>query len=275
MTPLSQWVIERAGSTGRRARPQGAARGPLPGDGAPVDVLATLGHELRTPLATLRATLELLADLPAVGADAETRALFPRLERSVQWLERLVDNLTTAALAQSGHLPLRRAPLALDAALSGAVGLLQPLLERREQRVLVRCPSPAPWVAADPVWLGQVLVNLLANASAYGPVGGRITIGVSAASDRVEVRIRDQGPGIPRCEQSRIFRPYARGRAGREGPVGGLGLGLHVVRTLVHLHGGTVGVRSAPGQGAVFWFRLPVAPTSPDPTPEAITHHAS
>ncbi|HEY3082776.1 MAG TPA: histidine kinase dimerization/phospho-acceptor domain-containing protein, partial [Chloroflexota bacterium] len=95
MMPLSEWVIERAGSTGRRARPQGAARGPLPGDGAPVDVLATLGHELRTPLATLRATLELLADLPAVGADAETRALFPRLERSVQWLERLVDNLTT------------------------------------------------------------------------------------------------------------------------------------------------------------------------------------
>jgi hypothetical protein len=230
-----------------------------------------LGHELRTPLSTLRATLELLAELPAVEADADGRELLPRLERSVRWLERLVDNLTTAARARGGHLPLRRAPVALDAALAGAVGLLQPLLERREQRVRVRCPAPAPWVAADPVWLGQVLVNLLANASAYSPLGAEITITVAATTGCVEVRVRDQGPGIPRCEQGRIFRPYARGRVGREARVGGLGLGLHIVRTLVHLHGGTAGVRSVPGQGATFWFRLPTAPAAPNPNPNPQT----
>ncbi|HEY3082919.1 MAG TPA: histidine kinase dimerization/phospho-acceptor domain-containing protein, partial [Chloroflexota bacterium] len=95
MTPTDERVFERAGSAGRSQRPPPAARSRSPGGALPADVLAMMAHELRMPLATLRATLELLADLPAVGADAETRALFPRLERSVQWLERLVDNLTT------------------------------------------------------------------------------------------------------------------------------------------------------------------------------------
>jgi signal transduction histidine kinase len=239
---------------------------------APLDVLATIGHELRTPLATLRATLEVLTDLSTVEADEKSRELMPRLEHSVRWLERLVDNLTATALAQSGQLPLRRVPLALDGALSGAVGLLQPLLDRKGQTVLRCCPQPAPWVAADPIWLGQVLVNLLANASAYSPPGAGITLAVRAAAGWVEVRVRDSGPGIPRCEQERIFRPYARGRNGRETRRDGLGLGLHIVRTLVHLHGGTVGVRSAPGRGAAFWFRLPTTPPSaqgPDTAPTA------
>jgi len=242
---------------------EGAERG---GRGAlsATEVLATLGHELRTPLATLRATLELLADLPAAGAEAERRALLPRLERSLGWLERLVENLTTAALAQSGHLPLRRAPVRLDRCLEGAVSLLRPLLERRGQAVALRCASPGPWVAADPVGLGQVLVNLLSNASAYSPPGAEITVAVAAAAGAVEVRVHDRGPGVPRCEQGRIFRPYARGRAARASGAGGVGLGLHIVQTLVHLHGGTVGVRSAPGQGACFWFRLPTTPTSSD-----------
>jgi signal transduction histidine kinase len=109
-----------------------------------------------------------------------------------------------------------------------------------------------------------VLVNLIGNASAYSPPGGEITVTVTAAPGCVEVRVRDQGPGVPRCERERIFSPYARGRHGRETRASGLGLGLHIVRTLVQLHGGTVGVRSVPGQGAAFWFRLPTTPSRPD-----------
>jgi signal transduction histidine kinase len=131
----------------------------------------------------------------------------------------------------------------------------------------VLCPRPAPCVLADPDWLGQVLVNLIGNASSYSPPGAEIAVVVAPLPGAVEVRIRDQGPGIPRCEQGRIFRPYVRGRSGREARASGLGLGLHIVRTLVHLHGGTVGVRSTPGKGASFWFRLP-APSSSDLQPE-------
>jgi hypothetical protein len=276
MTPTSGWVVDRAASTRQSARPERAAGAvPLHGDGVAADALATLGHELRTPLATLRVTLEVLAGLPAVGAEAERRALLPHLERSLGWLERLAENLTTAALAQSGRLALRRAPLALDGCLQGAVALLQPLLERRGQRVRVRCPAPAPRVAADPVGLGQVLVNLLSNASAYSPPGAEITVAVAAAAGAVEVRVHDRGPGVPRCEQGRIFRPYVRGRAGRGTGAGGVGLGLHIVRTLVELHGGTVGVHSPPGQGAAFWFRLPDAPLPADPGPEGPTAPAN
>jgi signal transduction histidine kinase len=230
--------------------------------------MATLGHELRTPLATLRATLEVLSDLSTAEVGEKCHELMPRLEGSLRWLERLVENLTTIALAQQGQLPLRPAPVALDGAVSAAVGLLQPLLERRRQRIVPSCPEPSPSVAADPVWLGQVLVNLLANASAYSPPGAEIAITVRARSGWVEAEVRDQGPGIPRCERERIFRPYARGRAGRAAASGGLGLGLHIVRTLVQLHGGTVGVRSQPGQGAAFWFRLPAASPRSTPHPE-------
>jgi len=120
-------------------------------------------------------------------------------------------------------------------------------------------------VRADPIWLGQVLLNLLTNASAYSPPESTIAVTVAAQHGWVEVQVQDQGPGIPPGEQAHIFSPYVRGRAGRQARCTGLGLGLHIVQTLVRLHGGTVGVRSTPGEGACFWFRLPALGLGPAP----------
>jgi signal transduction histidine kinase len=260
------WILtfpegeERTARAPRAATPRGGTR-PRP---MSADLLATLAHELRTPLATLRVTLETIADLPASNSDDAVR-LMPQLRRGVGWLERLVDNLTTTALMHSGHLPLRCVPVAMDDCLDAALGVLQPLLEQRAQRVMKTCSEPAPWVRADPVWLGQVLLNLLSNASAYSPPESEIGVTISSQRGWVEVRVQDQGPGIPRCEQAHIFSPYVRGRAGRQARANGLGLGLHIVQTLVRLHSGTVGVRSAAGKGACFWFRLPCLGLVPAP----------
>jgi len=254
-------VADRAVSA---PRGRAAARRRVRFSPAPAHMLATLAHELRTPLATLRVTLETLADL-LDGRNDDAARLMPQLRRGVSWLERLVDNLTTTALLESGHLPLRCVPVAVEDCVDAALGVLQPLLRQRQQRVSVSGTSPVAWVRADPISLGQVLLNLLSNASAYSPIGAPIAVAITAQHDWVEVRVQDEGPGISRCEQPSIFRPYVRGRVGRQVRATGLGLGLHIVQTLVQLHGGTVGVRSALGRGAGFWFRLPAL--APAPTP--------
>jgi signal transduction histidine kinase len=256
-TPAGIWLMDLAG-TGSRAGHSPAGTTSASGeDRVSPQVLVALGHELKAPLATLRATLEVLADTPDDSEEAR-RELFPRLERSLSWLERLVGNLNTTALMQSGRLPLHRSHLAIDECVEAAVSLIEPLVDRKGQRVVVRHARRPLAVMADSTWLGQVLVNLLGNASAYSPDGARIDVSIGELPGSVEVKVHDQGPGIPRCEKNRIFRPYIRGRFGRESQAG-LGLGLHIVRTLVQLHGGTVGVHSLPGQGATFWFRLPLA----------------
>ena len=249
-----------------RRRPTGRAKAPTQDqvESAPVnsDVLATLAHELRTPLSTLRVALETLASLPS-GSHDDAARLMPHIQQGVGWLERLVDNLTATALVHTGHAPLRCVPVTVESCLHAALGVLQPLLDQRGQRVSVSGSSPPASVAADPVWFGQALLNLLSNASAYGPPGSLISVAVTRRPDSVELRVQDQGPGIPRCEQPKIFRPYVRGRVGRQTRGTGLGLGLHIVHTVVRLHGGTVGVRSTPGKGACFWLRLPaLAPAS-------------
>src|SRR5439155_7605231 len=109
---------------------------------APTQVLATLAHELRTPLTTLRVTLETLADL-LDGSHDDAARLMPQMRRGVSWLERLVDNLTATALIDSGHLPLRCVPVAVEDCVDAALGVLQPLLRQRQQRVSVSGSPPA------------------------------------------------------------------------------------------------------------------------------------
>jgi two-component system OmpR family sensor kinase len=225
-----------------------AASGP-----AAADVLAALGHELRTPLASLRATLELLAE------ESASRPLVARLESGLGWLEGLVDNLGTWALLEAGRLPVARRPVEATTVAERALALVAPLLERRGQRAELICSRPGLALDADPQYLGQVLINLLTNAVRYSPPGGLIELSISSVGSSVELRVTDQGPGIPQRERTRIFIPYARGARARRTGGPGLGLGLYIVSTLVAMHEGTVGLDSEPGRGASFWVRLPSA----------------
>jgi two-component system, OmpR family, sensor histidine kinase BaeS len=214
-------------------------------------VLAAIGHELRAPLASMRATLELLAEESASGS------LVARLESGLGWLEGMVDNLGTWALLEAGRLSVARRPVDAAAVAERAIALVAPLLERRGQRAELKCADPGPVLDADPQHVGQILVNLLTNAIRYSPAGGLIELSIATAGTSVELRVTDQGPGIPRRERERIFNAYARGARARRAGGPGLGLGLHIVRTLVAVHEGTVGVDSEPGRGASFWVRLP------------------
>jgi signal transduction histidine kinase len=227
---------------------------PPPGVLGP-ELIAVLGHELRAPLAALRVTVEVLGgetDLAAAGDHVR------RLERSVGWLEGLVENLTLWAQMENGDLALETKPTRLRGVVEDAAALVAPVLERKRQHVRVICPDVEPLVMADERRLGRVVINLLMNAGAYGPEGQDIEAHVGCRAGWAEIRVVDRGPGVPPRERERIWERYTRGRAAKTGKTPGMGLGLHLVREIVGLHGGMVGVDAAPGGGASFWVRLPI-----------------
>jgi signal transduction histidine kinase len=221
------------------------------------DLLATVLHEVRTPLACLTATAEVLADSVEELGPRDARAMLRRLQRSATWLQALVDNLTAAAQLEAGQLPLGAGPVDLAECAETALALVAPLLERAGQAVGVAGAAPLAW--GDARHVEQALVNLLMNASKYGGAGSPIRVELGRLPGRATVAVADRGPGIPVAEQERIFERYARGQAAVQSGASGLGLGLHIVRTLVERQGGAVALWSEPGRGATFTLALPLA----------------
>lgn len=134
---------------------------------------------------------------------------------------------------------------------------MQPLLEKYGQRLIVELPADVPMILADERRIVQVLVNLVSNASKYGPSDEEITIKAEMENDRVRITVADRGPGIPLSQQGQVFRRFMYpGRLGKSEKVGA-GLGLSVVKATIEAHGGQVGVTDRIGGGSIFWFSLP------------------
>jgi len=227
-------------------------------DASPIaESLSTIAHELRTPLTTLRVSLELLSDWREIPP-AEVDELLSRVERGTLWLESLTDNLASWSAAEVDALTLRREPGPVSDWLLPALMLVQPLLDRRDQETSLDCPTPAPWVDGDPVRLGQALINLLINAGKYSVWGDQLLVTVAVEASSVRVSVTDHGDGVRPEERQRIFWRRARGRAALQSGARGHGLGLDVVRGIAEAHGGAVGVDGIYGQGATFWFTLPL-----------------
>ncbi|MBW7885244.1 MAG: HAMP domain-containing protein [Caldilineaceae bacterium] len=222
--------------------------------------LDSITHEFRTPLSTLSASIELLLDPDANLSAEETRELLKPTHMSLLSLQHLVDNLLESSRIEGGHFVVHPLPTDLNGAIADALRLVQPLLERRQQPLTVSEPAQCPPVLADPPRLVQVLVNLLSNASKYSAIGKPVDLLVHERAGVLRVEVADRGPGIPPTERRDLFRRFVRGGApGSESY--GLGLGLHIVKTIVDAHGGRVGVKDRPGGGTIFWFELPLAGT--------------
>jgi two-component system sensor histidine kinase KdpD len=135
---------------------------------------------------------------------------------------------------------------------------MQPLLDRRKQRLSLTEPIQLPPVQADPTRLKQVIINLLANASKYGPQDETIDLELAQVDETLKITVADRGPGIPPGERAQLFNRFVRVGAQTSEQVG-IGLGLSVVKAIVEGHGGQVGTDERPGGGSVFWFTLPLA----------------
>ncbi len=221
--------------------------------------LASITHEFRTPLAALRASVEFLADEMTHLSRHEINDLLHAIHMSVSRLQTLIDNLLESVSIEAGQFAIRAKAITLEEPIQDATRVMQPLLSRRQQQLQVAISPQLPLVLGDPLRLTQVLVNLLGNASKYGPMGQTISISAEPVDGRfVRVSVADQGPGVPPAMQEKLFRRFARLNL-RDGAQHGLGLGLWVVNAIITAHGGEVGVQSRPEGGAIFWFTVPLA----------------
>jgi signal transduction histidine kinase len=242
---------------GQPAPPRPPHRARRDRDRSPVaESLNTIAHELRTPLATLGVSLEVLAEWRELRAE-EMDELIGRLQRGVVWLDRLVENLSAWSAVETEGLTLRRAPAPVLDWIVPSLALVRPLLDGRDQTVELICREAIPWVDSDATRLSQALVNLLVNASKYSVWGDRIMVEVTADGAAVRVAVTDHGDGVLPEERERIFKRRARGLAALHSGERGQGIGLDVVSGIVEAHGGAVGVESTYGHGATFWFTLP------------------
>jgi signal transduction histidine kinase/HAMP domain-containing protein len=212
--------------------------------------VAELAHELQTPLAAQSASLELLRERLA-RADSPALDLVLALETGTARLRRLIDNLLESVRIESGQLAIRRVPVDLEEVVEDAVAMTRPLLERRGQRIELDLPHPLGGTVGDPQRLTQVLVNLLANASKFGPEGSIVRVGAGAGAGVVELWVEDDGPGFPAgAEGGTAAAPFRRG--GAEPRQAGSGLGLWICRSILERHGGALRVeRGAPGRTRV------------------------
>jgi signal transduction histidine kinase len=219
-------------------------------------LLATVAHELRNPLASLRLSLDMLvADFDELEPENALR-LVRRAQRSARWLQGLAENLSSSACVEAGRLDVQTSEVDLIECIDEAVLLVHGLLEERGQRVRFTCSAPTTLAVADRARAIQVVANLLTNASRYSVMDDEIELHLSRVGQQLRLRVTDHGPGISPEDQQRIFGAWVRGE-GSGG--GGLGLGLSIVQSLVERQGGRVGVESTLGQGATFWFTLPAA----------------
>jgi signal transduction histidine kinase/ActR/RegA family two-component response regulator len=222
------------------------------------EFLATLAHELRNPLAPIRNAVALFRTKR--GLDAEVQWGHEVIQRQVELLVRLVDDLLDMSRVSRGLVELKRVPVSLSDVISAALETSRPLVEARGHTLEVALQSDSLGVHGDPTRLAQVLANLLNNAAKFTPPGGRIRLEARRDGRALMLRVVDNGIGIPREMLTRIFDLFAQVDRSLERTTGGLGIGLSLVRRLVELHGGKVEARSAgPGQGSEFIVTLPRA----------------
>ncbi|MFN8458919.1 MAG: ATP-binding protein [Anaerolineae bacterium] len=207
--------------------------------------------------------MELLLDQAPDLSQAELQELLTSLHLGVLGLQTLIDNLLESASIEAGRFQVSPRHTQLGDIINEVARTIQPLLAKRSQYLELDLPAVLPPVQADPRRTAQVLTNLLSNASKYSPDATEITIGASRVEQWVRVTVADRGPGIPPEYQTDLFRLFIRGRVGEENQTaqGGTGLGLSVVKAIVEVQGGEVGVENRQGQGAIFWFTLPVVVT--------------
>jgi signal transduction histidine kinase len=222
------------------------------------DFLLQVAHELRTPIAALSATLDLLLEDAPTMSPTELDTMMSTLRRSALRLEHLVENLLDAGSIEAGTFQVRAMPTSVRHSLQEALVFVQPLLDSKKQSLETGFHRDADRVLADPRRTSQVLANLIANASRYSPEATPITVSTLTREGFVRVTVKDEGPGIPEDEQKRLFQRFFRSREVRD-QAGGLGLGLTICRAIVHAQGGDISVESAPGHGTSVHFTLPKA----------------
>ena len=221
-------------------------------------LVADVAHELRTPLSNVRGYLEAIKD----GVVSPDEATLESMHEEVLLLTRLIEDLQELALAESGRMTLNVELCDLADLARKAVVSIQPQAEAKGIKLRMYAASEV-LIHADPGRIGQVIRNLLVNASNYTPSGGSIRVVVNRREDEAWVSVEDTGSGIPNEELPHVFERFHRVDRSRSRATGGVGLGLTIAKQLVEAHGGRIMVNSQNGKGSTFTFTIP-AGTGPN-----------
>jgi CheY-like chemotaxis protein len=221
------------------------------------EFLATLGHELRNPLAPLITALRMLTSQEPDPALARVHAV---MERQIGHLERLVDDLLEVSRITRGIVDVRREPIDLGFPLRAAIETSRSVIDRQQHTLRVDIPDEPITVIGDSVRLTQIFANLLNNAAKYTDQGGEISLRAEARDGQAVIEVRDNGIGIDPSQLSSVFEMFTQVSRSNRHTQGGLGIGLTLVRSLVTLQGGEVRASSGGvGQGSTFTVRFPLA----------------
>ncbi|HET9497279.1 MAG TPA: ATP-binding protein [Candidatus Limnocylindria bacterium] len=235
-------------------------------DAAKTALLESVSHDLRTPLAAIRAAAGTILEGPDAVPEADRLASAEAIDREAEHLNRMVSNLLDLGRIEGGSLRADRQVLAVDEAVTGAVDRYRTSLAGRQ--LAYDWPDDLPPIFADPVFLGQVLANLLDNAAAFVPPGGRIRIAASAQNGVVRIRVEDDGPGVTADALPHLFEKFYRAGTPTTGTRTGTGAGLAVVRGLVEAMDGEVRAEPSELGGLAVEVDLPSAPGPPDTEPD-------
>jgi signal transduction histidine kinase len=219
------------------------------------DLLATVGHDLRTPLTAIRTSVGLLLD-PALEPTASQRQqLLTTIGRSADRMQRLLTQLLDLARLRAGRVEMDRTSFDARELVREVAAAIEPMAAARGQRLVLDVPPEPVEVAGDRRWLEQALLNIAANAQKFSPNGEEVRVGVAADGDTVRWWVTDRGPGIDAAAQARLFERFFVGAADRGG---GVGIGLPTALGVAQAHGGTIEVDSEIGRGSTFTLVVPV-----------------
>src|SRR5216684_2741262 len=228
--------------------------------------LSTMSHELRTPLNAVLGFSDLLADERYGPLNDRQQRYVAHIHAGGKHLLKLISDILDLSKIEAGRMELAREDVTVSSAFTEVISALYPLAEKKSQALLQQV-EPNLHVHADGMRFKQVLMNLAGNAIKFTPEGGRIKLAARQVDDQVRVEVRDNGPGIPADQQQRIFEAFVR-LTQTGSATEGTGLGLAITARLVELHGGKLGIESQPGEGACFYFSLPLVAIIPDQPPQ-------
>ncbi len=220
------------------------------------DFVANVSHELRTPLTALIGSIEVLLDGAYQNAD-ECRKFLEIMDKQLRNTQNLVTDMLALAAVEDTRAPFKRQNVELRDFVSDILAVFGPLAEKKKQALRVIVPSPTVILSVDPRQLSDAISNVLDNAIKYTDENGRIELICELKGTGIQITVKDNGTGIPKDQQSRIFERFYRVDKSRSKEMGGTGLGLAIAKHAVENHGGTIKVESKLGEGTEFIIFLP------------------
>lgn len=225
--------------------------------------LAMMSHELRNPLAAIVGATDMLQKLEL--PDAKLQHICQIIQRQTQQTSRLLDDLLDISRIAQGKIELRRQPIDLRTTTEAAIEAARSIISHHNHQLAIDIPDESIWIEGDSARLQQIQVNLLVNAAKYTHDGGEIGLELSQDDGQATIRVRDNGIGMSKEFQKRMFEPFVQSKRTIDRREGGVGLGLTLVRSLTDLHDGTVTAHSdGPGQGSSFTVQLPLTKRRPE-----------